>query len=144
MIKTARVPRETQQLKRIRDWMRRFLAPLDVSEQEQSLLIVAIDEICANAILHGAPSANEDTPDVLELRLEFEPPVLKVEITDPGRPFDYDDYHAQSVREIKESGRRGGLGLKLVERIMDRVTFGEIDGHNVCRLEKKLSVSAAG
>jgi anti-sigma regulatory factor (Ser/Thr protein kinase) len=37
-----------------------------------------------------------------------------------------------------QQGQRGGLGMALVSRLMDQVTYFERDAHTVCQLRKLL------
>ncbi|SDM23013.1 serine/threonine-protein kinase RsbW [Catalinimonas alkaloidigena] len=132
---SVRIPCQTKNLKEVREATRRFMQDLPISAYEANLILVAIDEICANAIIH----ANHSDPDRwLVVRLAYKNPFFQVEVEYQGAGFDYKNHQSRPVDEIKDSGRKGGLGLQLVENIMDKVEFKFTRGKNVCLMNKNL------
>jgi serine/threonine-protein kinase RsbW len=41
-----------------------------------------------------------------------------------------------ALNNIVNEKRKGGLGIRLVKSIMDKVEYQKLQGHNVCRLIK--------
>ncbi len=134
-IKHIETPCQTKYLKEIRFWLGRYLAYLQLPDGEINLILVAVDEICANAIIHANHECSEKR---IELRLARHDEVIVVEVRDSGQLFDFRQYHDPAIMELRDTGRRGGLGLKLVNRIMDRVEFVQDMHQNVCRLYKRI------
>ncbi|MDH5608784.1 MAG: ATP-binding protein [Cyclobacteriaceae bacterium] len=120
----------------IRDFVNATLSTYGINEIETHKLVLAVDEVCANLIIH----ANQcNTGQHLELGIDVAPgsQILFV-IRDNGTVFDITKYNAPSLDEIVSSKRKGGLGLLLVKRIMDKIEFTTEKNHNICTLIKNL------
>ncbi len=137
-IKHIETPCQTKYLKEIRLWLGRYLKYLQLPDGEINLILVAVDEICANAIIHANHECSEKR---IQLQLTRHDEVIVVEVRDSGKLFDFRQYHDPAIMELKDTGRRGGLGLKLVNRIMDRVEFVQDTDQNVCRLYKRIPIA---
>ncbi|OWY17205.1 ATP-binding protein [Sphingobacteriales bacterium UPWRP_1] len=124
-------------LAEIRTFVAGQLEQLHLSEVEKNQIILAVDEACANAIIHGN---NCDDSKNLKLLLEIGNNNLKVEISDVGnfRPHEMNWTSREAISDSVRNHRRGGLGLPLMHRIMDKVQFYSKDKVNVCSLSKRL------
>ena len=117
--------------------MRQFVAEALESNQipdlEAHKLILAVDEVCANLIIH----ANANNPvNKIELNLNFQPRQITFTFRDRGESFDINQYESPSMDELVSTRRQGGLGLLLVKRIMDKIEFATEKNYNICRLVK--------
>lgn len=130
------IPCEKEKLESVRIFVQRQLDTYGLSEIESHKLVLAIDEVCANMIIH---SNNCDPNESLELEMKFKKNenIIFV-IRDKGKSFDINAYKEPSMQEIISSKRKGGLGLMLVKRIMDKIEFTTENNYNICRLTKKL------
>ncbi len=137
-IKHIETPCQTKYLKEIRFWLGRYLEYLQLPAGEINLILVAVDEVCANAIIHANHECQERR---IQLRLARHEEAVVVEVRDSGEHFDFQHYHDPAISELKAASRCGGLGLKLVNRIMDRVEFMQDTHQNVCRLYKRIPVA---
>ncbi|MFK7952673.1 MAG: ATP-binding protein [Ekhidna sp.] len=121
------------ELTTIRQFTSDVLDEHKVPDLEAHKLVLAVDEVCANIMIH----ANNCNPDS---RIEFDIVVQSEQIVftfrDKGAGFDINTYDAPSMDEIVSSRRQGGLGLMLVKRIMDKIEFSTEKNHNICRLIK--------
>ena len=61
---------------------------------------------------------------------------LLFEISDNGTSFKQSAYKEPDIQEFIRIGKKGGVGIAIVNRIMDKVEFTSDDGRNVCRLYK--------
>ncbi len=75
----------------------------------------------------------------LELTINFSDGAVEFVIVDKGLGFDINQYKEPKLDEIVTSKRKGGLGLMLVKRIMDKIEFSTEKNHNICRLVKNIS-----
>ncbi len=127
---------ELSNLRLIRDFANEKLKGL-MSEKERNLLILAVDEVCANLIIH---SNNCDEKASIKISLTFEKIKGGVlfEIYDYGHFFDYEKYKEPKLDEVIRERRKGSIGLLLVRRIMDKVEFLREESYNVCRLFKRI------
>lgn len=100
-------------------------------------IVLAIDEACANAIIHG----NKSDPDKeIQVIISIENKQLEVEISDIGNnEISYTEADATDIQQLVAERRKGGLGLMLMHTIMDQIIFSNEDGRNICRLSKSLN-----
>lgn len=75
---------------------------------------------------------------VIELNLLRINGDLIVEIYDNGKAFDPKTYHEPKLQEIVREGKRGGIGMMIVRRIMDKIEYSTAQEKNVCRLTKQI------
>ncbi len=122
-------------LKGIREFVRTSLKGRDIPELEVSAIILAIDEMCSNLMIH-AHHCNPDHHIELSI-LEANKGELVFEIIDDGNVFDINAFSEPKVDNLVHEKRKGGLGIRLVKSIMDKVEYLTSDGKNICRLSKK-------
>lgn len=123
-----------EKLSEIRSFLSSVLVNLKIAESVKNEIILAVDEACANAMIHGN-NCDENKPLQLDVVMENEK--LTVEISDIGTTdIDTEQYQEQSVQELIRQRRKGGLGLKLIYSIMDEVTYYNRDSRNICALTK--------
>ncbi|MCW5910327.1 MAG: ATP-binding protein [Cyclobacteriaceae bacterium] len=121
-------------LKGIREFVRSSLKDQQVPEIEMSAIVLALDEMCSNLMIH----AHHCNPDhMLELHIDI-PATGKLifEIVDDGSLFNINDFHEPELGNLVHQKRKGGLGIRLVKAIMDSVEYLKRDEKNVCRLIK--------
>lgn len=123
-------------LKGIREFIRTSLKSLQIPELELSAIVLAIDEMCSNLMIH-AHHCNPDHKIELTI-LEPRKGELVFEIIDEGNVFDINAFHEPNVDNLIHEKRKGGLGIRLVKSIMDKVEYLEREGKNVCRLTKTI------
>lgn len=123
-------------LKGIREFIRNSLKGHAIPELELSAIVLAIDEMCSNLMIH----AHHCNPDhLLELHiLEPHTGQLIFEIIDDGNVFDINKFNEPNVDNLIHEKRKGGLGIRLVKSIMDKVEYLSREGKNVCRLTKEI------
>lgn len=123
-------------LKGIREFVRASLKGQRLAEIELSAIVLAIDEMCSNLMIH----AHHCNPDhLLELHIHtHDHGLLIFEIIDDGNVFDINQFHEPDVDNLVHEKRKGGLGIRLVKSIMDKVEYLRQDGRNVCRLTKEI------
>ncbi len=126
-----------ENLKGMRDFIRKSLRGHVASDVQLNEIILALDEMCSNLMIH----AHQCNPDHhLEMSIDV-PQQGKVvfEIVDDGEMFDINRFHEPELGNLIHEKRKGGLGIRLVKSIMDEVQYTTRGGRNVCRLSKKVS-----
>ena len=137
MKSTLRVACSRAHLQQVRDFVRDYLSARQLSEKVVNQVVLAVDEVVANFIIHAN---GEDESQFLDLRLDFDDHDLNVEIADNGNTIFLPGPHkAPDLRAYIEEGRKGGMGMALVNRLMDRVEFFTRNNHTVCHLSKHLA-----
>ncbi len=100
-----------------------------------STLVLAVDEVCANLIIH---SHKCNPKEYIEISITIDTHTIVFDIIDNGAGFDISSYSEPSLGEIVKKKRKGGLGLILVRKIMDKIEMINEDNQNICRLVKNI------
>lgn len=122
-------------LKPIRDFVTEYLSTHKLTDILMNQIVLAVDEICANLIIHAN---QEDTSKFISLSITEKSGMLRFEIVDNGVAFRRSEYKEPNIEEHIRIGKKGGVGIALVNRIMDRVVFESDDHQNTCLLFKKI------
>ena len=128
-----KVPSRTEFLAVVRDVTRRMAeqAGFDAAQAEQ--LALAVDEASTNVIEHAYAGAHDRR---FELYFHDQGPELRVEVVDHGATVDPRTLPTVDLERYASERRTGGLGVHLMGRIMDSVTFRRSARRNVCCLVK--------
>jgi len=60
------------------------------------------------------------------------------ELVDDGTVFDINEFTTPAIDSIVHEKRKGGLGIRLVKSIMDKIEYERTGGRNICRLVKNV------
>jgi serine/threonine-protein kinase RsbW len=126
-----------ENLKGVRDFIRGALRDHGVADLQISELVLALDEMCSNLMIH-AHNCNPDELFELHITIEKDDPVI-FEIIDDGGTFDINQFSEPELGNLVHEKRKGGLGIRLVKSIMDKIEYQNLKGKNICRLIKKVN-----
>ena len=101
-------------------------------------LNICLDEIVSNVIKYGYPDGGQH---LIEIRLDLTPAGLVTEVEDGAQPFNPLEAKEPDVDKPLEEREIGGLGIFLVKKLMDQVSYERRGGRNVLTLTKKISQS---
>jgi serine/threonine-protein kinase RsbW len=126
-----------ENLKGVRDFVRKSLRGTVVSDVVLNEIILALDEMCSNLMIH----AHHCNPNhLLEMHIETSNKgIIVFEILDDGEMFDINRFQEPKLDNLIHEKRKGGLGIRLVKSIMDDVVYTHRDGRNICRLTKRVA-----
>ena len=132
----------TGELQTIRDFVYDKLKKYELSDVVLNQLILAVDEICANLMIHAHHCNPKHTIELAILVKECGE--ITFEIYDQGQGFDFPAQREPCIKDIIKKRKKGGVGLLLVKRIMDRIEYEYSDKtqRNVYRLQKFSSASS--
>jgi serine/threonine-protein kinase RsbW len=131
-----RVGCSIENLKGVREFIRESLKNHRISDLDISEMVLAVDEMCSNLMIH-AHHCNPNELFELHIEVHNQDPVI-FEIIDDGTVFDINTFSEPELDNIVHEKRKGGLGIRLVKSIMDKVEYNHMKGKNVCRLTKKV------
>lgn len=126
---------DTSRLSDLRIFLNEILQDTSLSDIEQHQVTLAVDEVCANLIIH---SHGCNAEEFIQIGVEKDAGLLKIEIRDSGEGFNITEYKAPEIHQVKNTKRKGGLGIILVKKIMDKIEFESSGKQNTCRLFKNL------
>lgn len=140
MQKKIEIAAQTEDLKDVRGFVLSFLSDVGLQKTTKHQIILAIDEVCANIIIHS-DQANPKKSISLVLSFDAIKSELNVSIKNHGKSFDYKSYHEPVISQLIAQRKKGGIGLYLVRKIMDNIDFLTEGGLNITTLTKKINPS---
>ena len=125
-------PAAEGQLEDIRSSVQNVLAESNLSPKSINGVLLAIEEACTNVIRHAYLYG----PGSIRLKIKVYQDRVVFSIFDRGRKFDFDHSEVPDLDRYVRTGRKGGLGLYLIRKMMDSVDYVSRDGENELRMEK--------
>ena len=122
------------QLGRVRDFVVEACEEAAFSDRETSNTKLAVDEACTNIITHAYGGTGQGD---ITVRIQIEPGNLRISLHDKGERFDFASIENPDLEEYVETGRKGGLGIYLINRLMDGVEYRADDAGNELVLTKR-------
>src|SRR5882762_4820654 len=121
-----RVPAEERHLAEIRDFIQEVGEKIQVPGRTVGNTKLAVDEACTNVVKHGYKGRSGFIEVIVTGNLrEF-----SIEIRDQGESFDLRNVKSPDLKMYVETRRRGGLGVFLMNQLMDEVHYqGGTDGN---------------
>jgi serine/threonine-protein kinase RsbW len=116
---TMRWRADLAQLSGIREFVAESSRSLDADELAIRDLQLAVDEVCSNSIRHGYGGQEGQ----VEVSVERVGHSIRVVVRDWGRAFDPEQIPVPDLDVPLEERSLGGLGLFLVQQVMDEVRF---------------------
>ena len=129
-----RVPSAPRLLHIVRSVVGQLAALRGFSEEETQFIILAVDEACANVIRHAYQGRHDGE---IVISCKERPDGIEFLLTDFGEHADSSCWPKRSFDEV----RPGGLGIPLIQAVMDHVEYRRGDGCNELRLAKTLHSS---
>jgi serine/threonine-protein kinase RsbW len=127
----------TDHLLEVRDFVSDAARQFGFGEEDVANIVLAVDEACTNIIKH----AYQYAPDKkIFIAIHRNNGTFEVRIKDNGKNFDPDALKAPDLKRNLSHHRRGGLGVYLMKKLMDRVEYNfEAGESNEVSLVKYLS-----
>jgi len=130
----------TENLKEVRQFVNSSLSRYSIPESDLNMIVLAVDEICANRIIH---SNNSDKNNTLEVIISDNEDGLLFNIKDRGVYYDNTAQSDPNISDLIKEKRKGGIGLMLVRRIMDTIEVKKENDYTTYTLFKRLNLSHA-
>jgi sigma-B regulation protein RsbU (phosphoserine phosphatase) len=127
------IPAATEYLSVAHEASKRAAQLAGLQEKDAENVALAVDECTTNVIQHAYRGVRDKR---IELRLEYRGLDLVIEVVDAGRPVDKKAVPKVDLERYAAERRKGGLGVHMMEKIMDSVSFRREARRNVCRMLK--------
>lgn len=123
-------------VEKVTDFINNELEQLNCPINIQMLIDIVIDEVFSNIVRYAY---SPDTGDAT-VRFDAEENPLRVVMTfiDSGKPFNPLDTDDPDVTLPASERKEGGLGIFIVKKTMDSVTYSYRDGQNILTIRKIL------
>ncbi len=134
--KTMLLTAELSRVDEVTDFINAELEAHDVPMKTIMQIDIAVEEIFVN-IAHYAYHPEVGTAAVTVAVLDA-PPCVEIRLTDQGRPYDPLQREDPDVTLGVEDRKIGGLGVYMVKKSMDEVSYAYEDGQNILTIRKLL------
>lgn len=134
---TLTVPSSTENLALIRDFVTSVGRQARMSDVDISNLELAVDEACANVIEHAY---GHDRTKEVTIRAIFDENEMRISVIDSGRGFDPSQVQSETLDQLINERKSGGLGMRLIKTLMDDVRYEIVPGQkNELHMTKKIN-----
>ncbi len=129
----AEFPATESKLPDIRGFIETVLADTPFRRKDITAILLAIEEACTNVIRHAYLYAE----GTLKLKISIYRDRLGISIYDRGRSFDFEKLSDPDLDHYIKTGRKGGLGIYLIRKVTDDVSYRTTAGVNELKLVKR-------
>ncbi|MBI5265946.1 MAG: SpoIIE family protein phosphatase, partial [candidate division Zixibacteria bacterium] len=129
---------EEKYLESIQRVVRESCATAGMARKTMTAVLLATEEAATNIIRHAYLYEKGS----LRLRIVIYKKLVAFSLIDTGRSFDPSGAGQLNLDRLVESGRKGGLGFYMIQKIMDRVEYISSAGFNELRMIKRLDKSS--
>ena len=121
----------TRHLGEVRRFVERHAREAGLPAEVITRFKLAVDEACTNVIEHAY---HEEEGHRIDLTIRADAKQFSVRIQDCGEAFALEEYQEPDLVELVRDRRKGGLGVRLMHRLMDEVAYRSDDGVNSVEL----------
>ncbi|MBN2273205.1 MAG: ATP-binding protein [Bacteroidales bacterium] len=132
MKKSLKITSKIENLRKVEKLVDEISAEYKISSDIYGNILIAALEAANNAILHGNKL---DEGKMVNIEVEKEEKILKIQIDDEGNGFDYKNIPDPTAPENIENVN--GRGIFLMEKLSDKIEF----SRNGARVELEFNLS---
>ena len=129
---------ELKHQKLARYFILRILRKVNVAPSDENKIVLATDEALSNIVEH-AYEFNKS--GYIDINVEVNPSQFQIRIMNGGRDFDMGKVKIKDIVEHIKQGKKRGLWIFLMRRIMDEVKYSFKNGQNQLILIKYLTTT---
>ncbi len=121
---------ELAEVERANEILHGFWTEHHLPEDQEFPVALSLEEVLSNVIRHGS-APGEDAQ--IKIRFSFRaehPGGIEIEVSDQAQPFDPLSLPEPDITAPLEERPIGGLGVFLVRKMMDDVSYHHADGRN--------------
>ncbi len=130
------VPAQLDSLALISEFVNTATHHAKMSEREAWQMQLAVDEAATNVIQHAYAGVSNG---IIQLTWEISAGELIFTLSDQGTPFDPTQVPTPDIHSPFEDRQAGGLGIYLMHKLMDSVTFSFTDRGNTLKMTKRFA-----
>jgi serine/threonine-protein kinase RsbW len=134
-VQSLTVQASTAYLAKVRRFVAERARMFGFDEQQVSDIQLAVDEAFTNIIQHAYKNNAART---VQISLHYTGDTFRVSLTDTGRSFSLDEYERPDIKQRIRQKKRGGVGVYLIQKLMDEVTYRRNGRDNeICMLKRR-------
>jgi len=129
-VETLAIAASGDEIRRASEWLTTALRQRGVPDPQVECLELALHEVLANVLAHGGSAARAEP---IRIRIEVEKATTgeaRVKVRDAGIPFDPTGTPELIPAKTLAEARPGGLGLPLIRRCSDWMSYRREGGRN--------------
>ena len=131
---TIRLTNDVKQVPELNAFVKTVAGRLNLEPSLTSQLMLAVEEAVVNVMNYAYPYGSEGDIQVVAQATEQ---ALKFIIIDQGKSFDPTSNGKPDTSLSAEERPIGGLGILLVQQLMDTINYERVDGKNILTISKK-------
>ena len=114
-----------------------WLSKTGISPEKQYDILIIVEELTVNIVNY----AYDEIPGKITLSLELldDSAILRLNLSDTGRPFNPLDYDDPKLSESIEERPVGGLGIFIIKSLADKLKYEYNNKQNQIIIEKRLT-----
>lgn len=136
-MKSITVEAKIENVDKVTEFVNEVLEEKECPLKVRMQLDVAIDEIFGNIAYYayGKGSGNA----TIQIEMEDNPPKITLTFIDQGIPYNPLESKDPDITLDIEDREIGGLGIFLVKKTMDELSYEYVDGQNILTMKKELA-----
>ena len=135
-MKSITVEAQIQNVEKVTEFVNTVLEENNCPLKIQMQLDVAIDEIFGNIAYYAYKNGSGNA--TIQIEMEDNPPKITLIFIDQGIPYNPLENKDPDITLDIEDREIGGLGIFLVKKTMDELSYKYADGQNILTLKKEL------
>ncbi len=130
-VETLAITASGDEIRRASEWLTTALQQRNVPTPQVECLELALHEVLANVLAHGGSAARAEPIRIcIEVREKTTAGEAHVKVSDAGIPFDPTGAPEYIPAKTLAEARPGGLGLPLIRRCSDWMSYRHEGGRN--------------
>lgn len=135
-MKELTLPATIENIEKVTDFVNEQLEEIKCPMKAQMQIDIAIDELFGN-IAHYAYNP-ETGPATVRVEVTEDPIAVVITFIDRGVPYDPLKKEDPDITLSAEERAIGGLGVFMVKKTMDEISYEYRDGKNILRIKKNM------
>ena len=131
-------PAQKTQVPKLRDFIAKAIEVSQISIKDKEDILLSCDEAATNIIMHSYKDTAIKNPS-FDCAIRFINDSIEVFFRDKGKPFVRENVPMPSIEANMKGERKGGFGVFLIEKLMDKVEYKRNGDYNELYLYKKIS-----
>ncbi len=127
-----------EELKKLPVFLNKLGTELNLDKRLLLSLRLALEEAIVNVVNYAYPKGETGKIN-LKVKYKQQESLLRLELTDSGKPFDPTSAEDANLTHSVEDRPVGGLGIFLIKKHMDEVTYKRENGMNKLMMTKKIT-----